>query len=100
MVSDGAPAKLVKALVHQVKSIGAVYEIIAPKMAGATLDNGTMGEAKQKIDGGPSVLYDAVALVLSAEGAAMLSKDKRPRTSFPTPTPIASSSATRRTPCR
>jgi len=76
LTSDGASAKLVKALVDEVKSIGAVYEIITPKTAGATLDDGTMVEAKQKIDGGPSVLYDAVALVLSAEGAAMLSKDK------------------------
>lgn len=35
-----------------------------------------MVEAKQKIDGGPSVFYDAVALVLSDEGAAMLADDK------------------------
>jgi catalase len=31
--------------------------------------------AKQKIDGGPSVLYDAVALVISEKGAALLAKD-------------------------
>jgi len=76
LVSDGAPAALVEALVDAFKSLPAVYEIIAPKTAGATLDDGTIAQAKQKIDGGPSVLYDAVVLALSPEGAAMLAKDK------------------------
>jgi catalase len=53
-----------------------VFEVIAPKIAGVTLSSGDLVPAKQKIDGGPSVLYDAVALLLSAEGAAMLAKDK------------------------
>lgn len=76
LVTDGAPAALVEALVEAVKSLPAVYEIIAPKTAGAVLDDGTLAEAKQKIDGGPSVLYDAVVLALSPEGAAMLARDK------------------------
>ena len=76
LVSDGAPVALVKALTKEVKRLGAVYEIIAPKTAGATLDDGTIAEAKQKIDGGPSVLYDAVALILSADGAEQLAMDK------------------------
>ena len=76
LVSDGAPVTLVEALVKEVEQIGAVYEIIAPRIAGAALDDGTVVEGKQKIDGGPSVLYDAVALILSADGAAQLVKDK------------------------
>jgi catalase len=76
LVSDGASAALVKALVTEVKQLGAVYEIIAPKVAGAALDDGTTVEGKQKIDGGPSVLYDAVAIVLSPDGAAQLMQDK------------------------
>ena len=76
LVSDGAPVELVKALTKEIKRLGAVYEIIAPKTAGAMLDDGTIAEAKQKIDGGPSVLYDAVALILSADGAAQLTMDK------------------------
>ena len=40
-----------------------------------TLSDGELVAAKQKIDGGPSVLYDAVAMLLSAEGAALLAKD-------------------------
>jgi catalase len=76
LVSDEADADIVKALVEAVKGMDAVHEIIAPKVAGATLSDGTLVEGKQKIDGGPSVLYDAVALVLSPDGAAMLAKDK------------------------
>ena len=76
LVSDGAPAKVVKALVDQVAAMGAIYEVVAPMVAGVTLDDGTTVEGKQKVDGGPSVLYDAVAVVVSAEGAAMYAKDK------------------------
>lgn len=76
LVSDGASAALVQALIKAVEALPAVYEIVAPRISGATLDDGTMVEAKQKIDGGPSVFYDAVALVLSDEGAAMLADDK------------------------
>ncbi|MGF7153568.1 catalase [Novosphingobium gossypii] len=76
LVTDGAAASLVKALVAAVEKLPAIYEIVTPKVAGATLDDGTMVEGKQKIDGGPSVLYDAVAVVVSAEGAAMLAEDK------------------------
>lgn len=76
LVSDGASAALVEALTEAVKALPAVYEIIAPKTAGAVLDDGATAEAKQKIDGGPSVLYDAVVLALSPEGAAKLARDK------------------------
>jgi catalase len=76
LVTDGAPAALVTALMEAVKGMKAVYEVVAPHIAGAELDDGTIVEAKQKIDGGPSVLYDAVALIVSPEGAKKLSKDK------------------------
>jgi catalase len=76
LVTDGAEAAIVQALVDGVKTLDAVYEIITPRIAGATLDDGTKVEGKQKIDGGPSILYDAVALVLSPDGAALLAKDK------------------------
>ena len=37
-----------------------------------TLDDGSVLAADQMIGGGPSVLYDAVAIVVSADGAAEL----------------------------
>jgi len=54
---------------------GALLELIAPKIGGVTLSNGTHVPADQNVDGGPSVLYDAVALLISADGAALLAAD-------------------------
>jgi len=76
LVTDGADAALFTALTAAVTKAGGVFEVIAPKIAGVTLSSGDLVPAKQKIDGGPSVLYDAVALLISADGAAMLAKDK------------------------
>jgi catalase len=75
LLSDGADSAIFKSLLKAVEAEGAVYEVIAPKIAGATLSDGTTVAAKYKIDGGPSVLFDAVVVLVSAEGAALLSVD-------------------------
>ncbi|KQN08661.1 catalase [Sphingobium sp. Leaf26] len=75
MLSDGADAAIFKALLKAIESEGAVYEVIAPKIAGVTLSDGTTVAAKHKVDGGPSVLFDAVVILTSAEGAALLALD-------------------------
>ncbi|MBA3835257.1 MAG: catalase, partial [Sphingomonas sp.] len=74
-LTDGSEAALFNALTKAVDAEGAVWEVVAPKIGGVTLDDGTVVAAKQKIDGGPSVLFDAVAILPSAEGAAMLAQD-------------------------
>lgn len=75
LVTDGADADLVRALIAAVEGAGAMCEIVARKIGGATLSDGSLLEAQQKIDGGPSVLYDAVAIIASDEGATMLAMD-------------------------
>lgn len=75
LLSDGADAAIFKALIAAVDAEGAVYEVIAPKIGGVTLADGTAVAAKHKIDGGPSVLFDAVAVVVSSEGATLLARD-------------------------
>jgi catalase len=47
--------------------------MVAPKIAGATLSDGNKLAADGQLAGTPSVNFDAVAIVLSAEGAAQLS---------------------------
>ncbi|ULO25546.1 catalase [Methylocystis sp. SB2] len=79
LVTDGADAKLLKALIQAVEKIGAVYEIVAPHIGGVVLDDGAMQPAAQKIDGGPSVLYDAVAILTSQTGVADLAADAAAR---------------------
>ncbi len=75
LLTDGADPAIFNALLKAVDAEGAVYEVVAPKIAGATLSDGTKVAAKHKIDGGPSVLFDAVAVLVSAEGAALLARD-------------------------
>ena len=55
---------------------GASVKIIAPKVGGVALAGGKHLPAHEKIDGAPSVLFVAVALVLSDEGAQMLLGEK------------------------
>lgn len=54
-------------------------EVIAPKVGGVEATDGTMIAAKHMIDGGPSVLFDAVVLVLSEEGAERLTGEAAAR---------------------
>ena len=72
LVTDGVDAKLLAALTEMATAEGALLEIVAPKVGGVTASDGMVIPAQQKIDGGPSVLYDAVAILPSAEGAALL----------------------------
>jgi catalase len=51
---------------------GTVVELIAPKIGGIVASDKSQHAAHQKIDGGPSVLYDAVAIIPSAKGASLL----------------------------
>lgn len=76
LVTDGTDRTIFDGLVEAVTRAGAVYEVIAPTVGGVTLSDGAMLGAKHKIDGGPSVLFDAVAIIPSAEGAALLAADK------------------------
>jgi catalase len=72
MVSDGTDAKLLAALQAAAKKHNVLIELVAPKVGGFETSDGEILPAKQKINGGPSVLYDAVALLVSEEGAELL----------------------------
>lgn len=72
LVSPGADAALLKRLLSATKKEGAELEVIAPKVGGVEAQDGSWIEAKHMIDGGPSVLFDAVVLLLSQEGAERL----------------------------
>ena len=63
LVSEGSDAGLLKALKGALDKAGATYEIISPAITGVKAGDGSWIEADQMIDGGPSVLYDAIALL-------------------------------------
>ena len=75
LVSDGSDAAVFKALLAEITEQKATFEVIAPKIGGVTLSDGNWIEAHQMIDGGPSVLYDAVALLPSSAGSSDLLKE-------------------------
>ncbi|WP_425502814.1 catalase [Pinirhizobacter soli] len=73
LINDGSDAKAINRLAKAARSAGATVKIVAPKVGGATLSDGTKLPADGQLAGTPSVNFDAVAIVLSAEGAAQLS---------------------------
>ena len=74
LATDDTDAAVLKSLRAAVKAAGATMELIAPTIGGVTTSDGTVHPAQQKIDGGPSVLYDAIAVIASADGAAWLAR--------------------------
>jgi catalase len=56
-----------------------MLKLVAPMVGGIEASDGRWIEADEKIDGGPSVLFDAVVLLPSEQGAAMLAKEPTAR---------------------
>jgi catalase len=79
LLTDGADGPLFDALVAAATAEGALVEVVAPKVGGATLASGRLVEAQQQLKGGPSVLYDAVAVLTSAAGTELLVNDPAAR---------------------
>jgi catalase len=75
LVTDGADGRVVDAVRKVVEADGAMVKIVAPKVGGVTLKDGKLLKADGQLAGMPSMIFDAVALVLSKEGCAQLLKD-------------------------
>lgn len=72
LVADGSDGAAVAALKKAVLAAGARVKIVGPKVGGVTLANDKKLAVDGQLAGTPSVLFDAVALVLSdAAGKAM-----------------------------
>lgn len=72
LVANGTDAQVLKGIRHAAEKEGAMVELVAPTVGGFEASSGDWIEADHMIDGGPSVLFDAVALVLSEEAANRL----------------------------
>jgi Catalase len=79
LITDGVDAKLLKALVSAVRKEKGLVEYIAPKIGGVTASDGSWVDAQYMIDGGPSVLFDAVALLTSTDAMDDLLKEATAR---------------------
>lgn len=72
LIADGTDAAALASTEKAVQAAGANAFIIAPKVGGAALSDGNNRKADGQLAGSPSVLFDAVAVILSDEGAQQL----------------------------
>ncbi|MFN3558774.1 MAG: catalase [Brevundimonas sp.] len=72
LVTDGADGAVVEAVKAAAEAEGATVKIVAPKIGGVKLKGGKKLKADGQLAGTPSVVFDAVALVLSEAGCAEL----------------------------
>jgi catalase len=75
LIDDGSDAATLRALRKAVEAAGATVKLVAPKVGGATLSDGRKVPADGQLAGTPSVLFDAVALVLSADAGKRLATE-------------------------
>ncbi|WP_373491651.1 catalase [Parasphingorhabdus sp.] len=74
LFAEGSEKKVIDEMKKAIESKGGTAMLIAPKVGGIKVKGGTL-EADGQLAGTPSVLLDAVALVLSEDAAKKLTKD-------------------------
>ena len=72
LINDGSNGATVAAIKKAALDAGASVKIVAPKVGGAKLADGSLLPADGQLAGTPSIVFDAVAVVLSAGGAQAL----------------------------
>jgi catalase len=75
LIADGSDGAVIKKIKKAATDAGASVKIVAPKVGGAKLADGSMLAADGQLAGTPSVLFDAVAVILSDDGAKALSME-------------------------
>ncbi|MFD0982244.1 catalase [Tropicimonas aquimaris] len=72
LISDGADAEALASLTEAAKEAGVTPVLVGPRVGSVTLSDGSTTEADEKIDGGPSVLFDVAAILVDGDGAKAL----------------------------
>ena len=75
LVADGSNGDTVATLRKALEKVGASVKIVAPKVGGATLRDGTRLLADGHLAGTPSTVFDAVASVLTSAMGEQLSRE-------------------------
>ncbi|MFZ6719096.1 catalase [Undibacterium sp. Ji49W] len=75
LIAEGSDASALEKLKAAVTSADAKYKVIAPRINGIHLSDGTETKVDGQLAGSPSVIFDAIALVLSSESAKKLEHD-------------------------
>ena len=75
LVADGTDSAMVAALRQATVAAGADFKVVAPKIEGAVGAGGTIIPADMQLAGGPSVLFDAVVVIVAPAGGADLAAE-------------------------
>ncbi|TBR14508.1 MAG: catalase [Rugosibacter sp.] len=75
LIANGSDGAVIKTIKKAATDAGASVKIVAPNVGGAKLADGSMLAVDGQLAGTPSVLFDAVAVILSSEGAKALSTE-------------------------
>ena len=73
LVADGSDGNAINEVHKAAVAAGANVKIVAPKVGGAKLADGSHLKGDGQLAGTPSVIFDAIAVILSSEGALLLS---------------------------
>ncbi len=73
LVDEGSDAKQIKAVLDAVQRAHAVAKIVAPKISGVKLSDGSLLVADGQLAGTPSIVFDAVAIIVNKAAATRLS---------------------------
>jgi hypothetical protein len=72
LIADGSDGAAIERLTQAATAAGAAVKTIAPRSGGVTLADGSVVPADGHLSSAPSVLFDALVVILSDEGARML----------------------------
>ncbi|MGZ8984578.1 MAG: catalase [Methylotenera sp.] len=75
LIADGSDVTVINSIKKAVIKAGANVKIVGPKIGGAKLSDGSILHVDGQLAGTPSVIFDAIAIILSNEGAKSLSME-------------------------
>ncbi len=75
LIADGSDATVINIIKKAAIKAGANVKIVGPKIGGAKLSDGSILPVDGQLAGTPSVLFDAIAIILSIEGSKILSME-------------------------
>jgi catalase len=75
LIADGSDGRAIKIAMNAVAEAGARVKVVATTVGVTKLADGSIVKADGQLAGTPSVLFDAVVVLLSEAGAKLLSKE-------------------------
>ncbi|GAA0578390.1 catalase [Caenispirillum bisanense] len=79
LVTDGVDAAVLGALRSALTAEGAMMKVVVPHIGGVEASDRSWIEGDEKIDGGPSVVFDAVVVAPGPQGADLLAREATAR---------------------